>query len=578
MDNLMLRRRLMMAAQGVWTTVTATTPFSVQNALKSKVKSLIQYGKMVQDGTPTPEAPVYPTINNGTVQMVHRSGLPSGYKLLEYVGSSGAAYILTDVFLASTDVVEAEFRNNSTTGYGSLYGIFKLGESSALYANQTYYGYDESNNKVDTDLRVNTEWHTSRHDFVNGTLTIDDTTVNFTPFAFVNSVQNAVLSRYYNNSYGYIWKGFIRKFKVTRGGEVICDLLPAKNEQDEAGFYDLISGNFYTATGGTLLEGSEVNDYEPAVVGTPEELSVSGINLFYNSEEWKRGVFLSNGKVSAAPANRTFVMRCSPNTTYYWKHCSLVGGIRAFTLDADTVKVGVDGVWIKRNPVFGEVNTVYSATTGANAKWLCVCFGRNDSSAAPIADQWSDFMLSTAPLTADTPYTPYTAQTASVVNLFAVGDYADSVDVVAGPKTRRVGCHVFDGTEAFSLSSGAFRTVALEDKAANTKVVCSHFDGDVVPTMAVSSMPDLSVKGYGPNEAIFFKYSAITTVADFKAFLADQYAQGKPVIAWYPLAEPVTESITPQALRTVKGVNVIHAATPVAPVSITMTYRAKRAA
>ena len=105
-------------------------------------------------------------------------------------------------------------------------------------------------------------------------MTIDDTTVTFPPFEFANSIRNAVLARYYNNSYGYIWKGFIRKFKVTRGGEVICDLLPAKNESDEAGLYDLISGNFYRATSETLVAGDEVNDYEPAVVGDPEVLTV----------------------------------------------------------------------------------------------------------------------------------------------------------------------------------------------------------------------------------------------------------------------------------------------------------------
>lgn len=261
-----------------WKTVSGSAPLTFSDALSNEIRSLIQYGKCVTSGGDT-------YCNNGKLTAVHRSGLPSGYKLLEYVGSSGAAYVVTDVFLASTDVIEAEFRNNSTTGYGSLYGVFRLGDSSALYANQTYYGYDESNNKVDTDLRVNTDWHSSRHDFVNGTLTIDDTTVNFTPWEFANTTQNAVLARYYNNSYGYIWKGFVRKFKVTRGGEVICDLLPAKNEQDEAGLYDLISGTFYTATSGTLVAGDEVNDYEPVVVGTPEVLSVgaqtaSVANLF----------------------------------------------------------------------------------------------------------------------------------------------------------------------------------------------------------------------------------------------------------------------------------------------------------
>lgn len=248
-------------------TVTGVSPLVLASAVKRGIISLTQYGLCT-----TVDGDTY--CNNGKLMAVHRSGLPSGYKLLECVGGSGSQYIITDLYLASTDVIECEFRNSATTGYGAMYGVFKLGESSALYANQTYYGYDVANNKVDTDIRVDTEWHSSRHDFVHGTLTIDDTTVAFTPFEFVNTTKNAVLSRYYNNNYGYNWKGYIRKFKVTRGNEVVCDLLPAKDSNDVAGLYDLVSGAFYTAAAGTLLEGNEVDDYDLSVVGTPEVLSV----------------------------------------------------------------------------------------------------------------------------------------------------------------------------------------------------------------------------------------------------------------------------------------------------------------
>lgn len=266
------------AASWIWDVVTGSAPLSLPSAKAHAIKTLTQYGKCA-----TVDGEMF--CNNGKMTAVHRSGLPSGYKLLEYVGGSGSQYIVTDVYLSSTDVVECEYRNSSTTGYGAIYGIYKSGESSALYGNQTYYGYDESNSKVDTDVSVDTVWHSSRHDFVNGTLTIDNTTVNFTPWTFTNSTKNAVLTRFYNGSYGYHWKGYLRKFKVTRSNEVICDLLPAKDSNDVAGLYDLVSGTFYTATGGTLLEGNEVDDYELSVVGTPEVLTIGTqtaavVNLF----------------------------------------------------------------------------------------------------------------------------------------------------------------------------------------------------------------------------------------------------------------------------------------------------------
>ena len=389
---------------------------------KGGIVEITQYGKTEQDGTPTPSTPVDIKCNNGTVRMVHRSGLPSGYRLLEYVGSNGSRYVLTDLYLASTDVVECEFKNSTTTGYGAIYGVFKLGESSAFYANQTYYGYDADNNKVDTGIHIDTEWHSLRHDFVNGTLTIDDTTITFAPFEFENSIQNAVLSRYYNNSYGYNWKGYVRKFKVTRNGEVVCDLLPAKNNNDVAGLYDLVTGNFYTATGGELLEGNEVDDYELIVDGTPEVLFVA-------------------------------------------------------------------------------------------------------------------------------------SQTASAADLFAVGDYKDEQDIIHGVITRRVGVKVLDGTEnwgAKNATSGQIIT-RVNDMLNQSSVPLMVTHGE----WSASAMKDSDEWRIvvGPYLACF---SSQETTADFKAWLADQYAQGTPVIVVYPLAEETTDSTTPQTI-TASGTTTISA-------------------
>lgn len=406
-------------SSGTITTVTGTSPLALINALAKPIKKLIQYGKVT-----TVDGEMF--CNNGKLVAVHRSGLPSGYKLLEYVGSSGSAYVVTDVYLASTDVVEAEFRNNSTTGYGSLYGVFKLGDSSALYANQTYYGYNESNDKVDTDLRVNTDWHSSRHDFVNGTLTIDDTTVTFTPFEFENSVKNAVLARYYNNSYGYIWKGFIRKFKVTRGGEVICDLLPAKNESDEAGLYDLISGTFYTATSGTLVAGDEVNDYEPVVVGTPEVLAVGG-NLLSRDGETTGKIITSDGTVSDNSSyciSAPFVLPAG-NYTCTWQTGS---GSRPFSVFA----VDESGTPQPDGKLFYQQSATAGINTGefaVEAETLVVASYRRNATDLAIYSH---------------------AQAASVSDLFAAGDVKDEQDIISGVVTRRTEVSVSDGVITIS--------------------------------------------------------------------------------------------------------------------------------
>lgn len=341
---------------GQETTVTGVSPLVLAAALNKPIKSLTQYGLCT-----TVDGDIF--CNNGKLTAVHRSGLPSGYKLLEYVGGSGSQYVITDLYLASTDVVECEYRNSSTTGYGAVYGIFKNGESSALYGNQTYYGYDEQNNKVDTGVAVDTKWHSSRHDFVHGTLTIDDTTVTFTPFEFVNSTKNAVLSRYYNGNYGYNWKGYIRKFKVTRGNEVVCDLLPAKDSNDAAGLYDLVSGSFYTAAAGTLLEGNEVDDYELSVVGTDEVLEVTAtgaasqtasvVNLFstgavHDEQEVISGTVTRRTAVSVSGGVVTISALATPVTEQVAQQpLRTAAGDNTITATANVSPISLEAVYIK---------------------------------------------------------------------------------------------------------------------------------------------------------------------------------------------------------------------------------------
>ena len=426
----------------VLTTVSGVSPLALMNAAAKEIQSLIQYGKCT-----TINDEIY--CNNGKLVIAHRSGLPNGYTLLDSVGGSGQQWVITNVYLASTDIVECEFRNSTTTGFGAVYGIFKAGDSSALYGNQTYYSYDVSNNKVDTRISVNTNWHSSRHDFVNGTLTIDDTTVTFTPFEFENNTKNAVLSRYYNNIYGYGWKGYVRKFKVTRGNEVICDLLPCKNEQDIAGFYDLVTETFYSPTGGSLLEGDVVDDYELAIEGTAEVLAVSGTNIFNKADEssWGGYYVTTNDKIAEAASNLTAVIRCLPNTTYYGIHKNGRGGGRMFTVSSEEWTVG-DIANEMQGSASIAANTVFSYTTQADAKWLFVCFGRSASGAPSFEEQAADFMLSLTPLSAATEYVGYSGlpQTTSVANLFAIGDVKDEQDLVSGIVTRRTKASITDGT------------------------------------------------------------------------------------------------------------------------------------
>ena len=533
-------------------TLAGNAPLTFE-AIAAALVSLTQDGKTVQDGTPTPDNPVDIVCNNGTLKMRHRSGLPTGYKLLDSVGSNGDAYVITNTYLASTDVVETEFRNSSTTGYGALYGIYKTGESTALYGNQTYYGYDQANNKVDTGMSVDTDWHSARHDFVNGTLIIDDTTTTFTPWAFTNTTTKAILSRFYNGSYGYNWKGFVRKFKVMRGNEVICDLLPAKNSNDVAGLYDLISGNFYTATGGTLLEGNVVDDYELTVDGTPEVLSVGG--NYASGGLTGYGTYVSP---TTTAGNRAYKRLDVPNGTYQ------------FAVDGD-YEIIVQ--W--RDPADPSITVQnYENLSG----WITsgeVTLNKPSGGYGITVRRTSG--TSITPDTFDgTLYCTATPQTASVSNLYAVGDYKDTHELIGGVVKRNVGIKVLDGTESgWALSDSGtthrFRGVKPSDchtPASRAASVCTHFK-------YVSTGSAVGGMFIGASQYWYFipTDQTIDTVDEWTAWLKAQYDNGTPVIVLYPLATETTESVTAQSLRTEKGGNTISVTSEVDPVNLTVEYK-----
>lgn len=248
--------------------------------ITSAVNYLKALGKCEQNGTPSSASPVDIVCNNGTLKVRHQSGLPMDYQPYEYITASSTQWLDTGIKLASTDIVEAEFQNSARTGYGALYGVFAQGDSSAFYANGTYYGYDVSNGKVDTGISVDTAWHTLRFDYANGVITLDGNDTTYTAFVFENTKNNYLFSRYYGGSYGYGFKGSCKRFKVFRNGVLICDLIPVMRLSDNAvGMYDLVQDEFRENIGsGVFTVSNPIDDLEVYIDGTDESILVNSVS------------------------------------------------------------------------------------------------------------------------------------------------------------------------------------------------------------------------------------------------------------------------------------------------------------
>ena len=179
---------------------------------------------------------------------------------------------------------------------------------------------------------------------------------------------------------------------------------------------------------------------------------------------------------------------------------------------------------------------------------------------------------------------------------------------------RQIKKYVFDGTENFAnqrqtATSGLYCFPILYSEINMTDIInydayiaeidypeykCSHFAEKPTPTtpdefydISDGQIGANSVANYGRNRYLIFCKSGITTTADFKTWLAAQYANGTPVAVYYILATAETATINEPlqkigtyadtlsnatAIPTTEGANSITVDATVQPSDFTATW------
>lgn len=163
-------------------------------------------------------------------------------------------------------------------------------------------------------------------------------------------------------------------------------------------------------------------------------------------------------------------------------------------------------------------------------------------------------------------------QTASVQNLYAVGDYADTQEIISGTVKRNVGIKVFDGTEGWVAHTvvGTYRYRFEDKKIEKSPFASTHF---VYSSKASGEISNGEMMCGAASANAYFRNTDCATLAAFTAWLAEQYAAGTPVIVIYPLIEETTESVAGQALHTVAGTNTVSVTAEVSPVALEAVYK-----
>ena len=136
--------------------------------------------------------------------------------------------------------------------------------------------------------------------------------------------------------------------------------------------------------------------------------------------------------------------------------------------------------------------------------------------------------------------------------------YRDEYNATTGVVTRNVGVKVLDGTEDWKDQISSFHRVyiiipTVLNASIDAPVYCSHAPYVASTSQNLWHVTLLSGRGFG----FWGDQPPITSLDAFKSWLADQYANGTPVIVIYPLATPTTEQVQGQQLTIQQGNNTV---------------------
>ena len=162
-----------------------------------------------------------------------------------------------------------------------------------------------------------------------------------------------------------------------------------------------------------------------------------------------------------------------------------------------------------------------------------------------------------------------------------IGDYADVIDFERGVVERKMGKLVYTGNEIFRNTTYDINLFMLNMEGYLRKKEITSLNSHYQTQTNVNvytEVADMRCAFYvNPNNLssslIYIRDSRFGTIADFKAYLKEQYDAGTPVTVYYVLAESTTETLTLPKLPTFNGTAVISADTEIQPSNMEITYR-----
>lgn len=203
-----------------------------------------------------------------------------------------------------------------------------------------------------------------------------------------------------------------------------------------------------------------------------------------------------------------------------------------------------------------KLNDVYSHTTISSVPFSFTADGdseyiirtANNTGTTWEAEKYLNMMLNTG--STPLPYEPYGYKIPILSANTTTPVYLGEVET-----TRNIKKLVLTGDEIIAgdiVYSRFFFTIQdmRGEGVRLTKLLCTHYQ-NISDGRPIGNVPDNSIYAGGgvDIQKVFIKTTDYTTVTDFKAYLAAQYAAGTPVTIWYILTEPETAIVNEPLMK-----------------------------
>ena len=251
--------------------------------------------------------------------------LPSGYKQLEYIQSTGTQYIDTG-FAPNQDtriILDAQIQETPDE-YTWLYGARKAGSQAAFgffwnYTSDKFGGtYGSSQVDITSNVGALVRLLVDQN---RNQLTFNGQSYTFPVATFQTPVNLPLLARNTNGTLAAYISAKVWSAQLFDDGQLIRDYVPCKNPSNEVGLYDLVNNKFYGNSGiGAFTAGPEIVYPDPPIPLDPytwyeEDVpTATQMARYLQNVAALRGVLELPEDTAALPADLTGLTQEEANT------------------------------------------------------------------------------------------------------------------------------------------------------------------------------------------------------------------------------------------------------------------------